>query len=33
MVPALGHYLREEGSAMPRVHIDGGYYTRARQPL
>ena len=32
-VPALGEYLRDEGSAMPRVHLDGGYYTRAPDNL
>ena len=28
-MPALGEYLRDEGSAMPRVQLDGGCYTRA----
>ena len=32
-VPALGEYLRDEGSAMPRVQLDGGYYTRAPDNL
>ena len=32
-MPALGEYLRDEGSAMPRVHLDGGYYTRAPDNL
>ena len=33
MVPALGSYLRDDGSAMPRVHLDGGYYTRCPDNL
>ena len=32
-VPGLGEYLRDDGSAMPRVHLDGGYYTRAPDNL
>ena len=32
-MPGLGEYLRDDGSAMPRVHLDGGYYTRAPDNL
>ena len=33
MVPALGDYLRDDGSAMPPVTLDGGYYTKAPDNL